>query len=146
LERNKTRFEQKWGMPWQSYGRRRSARYEGLTERIRAIVADKLPSGTTLLVLSRGDEGLVTFEDRQGRHFPATDEGLWAGHNPADSDEAVALLEKARERGGKFLVVPETGFWWLDYYAGFERHIAERYPTVVRDEDTCLIFSLDGDE
>jgi GT2 family glycosyltransferase len=146
LERNKARFELKWGTPWQSYGRRRSARYEGLTERIRAIVADNLPSGTTLLVLSRGDEGLVTFEDRQGRHFPATDEGLWAGHNPADSDEAVALLEEARERGGKFLVVPETGFWWLDYYAGFERHIAERYPTVVHDEDTCLIFSLDGDE
>jgi GT2 family glycosyltransferase len=146
LEQNKERFERKWGTPWQSYGRRRSARYEGLTERIRAIVAAELPTGTTLLVLSRGDENLVKFKDRQGRHFPATEEGLWAGHNPADSDEAVALLEEARARGGKFLLVPETGFWWLDHYEGFGRHLTERYPTVVRDEDTCVIFSLDGQE
>jgi GT2 family glycosyltransferase len=146
LEQNKARFERKWGTPWRSYGRRRSARYEGLTQRIREIVADKLPPGTTLLVLSRGDEGLVTFEGRQGRHFPATEEGLWVGHNPANSEEAVALLEKAREQGGQFLVVPETGFWWLDYYEGFGRHLTERYPTVVRDEDTCVIFSLDGQE
>ena len=99
-----------------------------------------------MLVLSRGDEELVTFADRQARHFPATEEGLWAGHNPADSKEAVALLEDARARGGKFLLVPETGFWWLEYYDEFVRHLAERYPTVVRDEDTCVIFSLDGQE
>jgi GT2 family glycosyltransferase len=146
LEQNKARFQEKWGRPWQSYGRRRSARYEGLTQRIRQIVADKLPAGTTMLVLSRGDEELVRFDDRDARHFPATDEGLWAGHNPADSQEAVALLEKAREQGGRFLIVPETGLWWLDYYEGFGRHLAERYPTVVRDEETCVIFSLDGQE
>jgi hypothetical protein len=144
LEENKTRFEQKWGAPWQSYGRRRSERYEGLTRRIRRIVAENLPEGTTVLVLSRGDEDLLVLDDRQARHFPATEEGLWAGHNPADSNEAVALLEEARARGGKFLLVPETGFWWLEYYDGFVRHLSERYPAVVRDEDTCVIYSLDG--
>jgi GT2 family glycosyltransferase len=146
LEANKTKFEKKWGAPWRSYQRRRSARYESLTERIRQIVADNLPPGETVLVVSRGDEGLVAFDDRQARHFPSTEDGLWAGHNPADSKEAVDLLEEARTQGGKFLVVPETGFWWLDFYEDFGRHLQDRYPTVVRDEDTCVIFSLDGQE
>jgi hypothetical protein len=146
LEGNKAKFREKWGTPWRSYGRRPSARYESLTERIRQMVTDNVPAGATVLVVSRGDEDLVTFDERPARHFPSTEEGLWAGHNPASSDEAVALLEEARRQGGKFLVVPETGFWWLDYYEEFGRHLADRYPTVVRDEDTCVIFSLDGQE
>lgn len=146
LEANKAKFAAKWGAPWRSYARRRSTRYEGLTERIRQIVAENLPSGASLLVVSRGDEGLVTFDDQQARHFPSTEEGLWAGHNPADSKEAVDLLETARAHGGKFLLVPETGFWWLDYYQDFGRHLEDRYPTVVRDEETCVIYSLDGQE
>jgi GT2 family glycosyltransferase len=144
LALNKERYEKKWGAPWQPYERRRSALYETLTERVRQIVANNLPAGATVLVVSRGDDDLIRFEGWQAKHFPSTDDGRWVGHHPADSGEAVALLEAARARGGGFLLVPKTSFWWLEYYQGLEEHLQSRYQTVVRDEDTCVIFSLNG--
>jgi hypothetical protein len=80
---------------------------------------------------------------REAWHFPAGKEGGWVGHHPADSQEAVAHLERLHARGGEYIVFPRTGFWWLDHYEGLRAHLEERYPAVVR-EDTCVIFSLNG--
>jgi GT2 family glycosyltransferase len=145
LERNKQRFEKKWGRPWQPYERRPSLAYASLTERVHQIVAENVPRGATVLVVSRGDDNLVRFEGWQAKHFPATDDGRWVGHHPADTSEAVALLEAARENGGSFFLLPKTGFWWLDYYEGLEEHLLSNYSAVVRDEDTCVLFALDGE-
>jgi GT2 family glycosyltransferase len=146
LARNKERFEKKWAVPWKPYERRRSAGYESLTERVRQIVAGNLPAGATVLVVSKGDDDLVRFEGWQARHFPSTDDGRWIGHHPADSEEAVALLEAARAKGGSFLLVPKTSLWWLEYYEGLGEHLRSRYQMVVHDEETCVIFSLNGSQ
>jgi len=49
-----------------------------------------------------------------------------------------------RAAGGQFIVFPRTGMWWLDHYQGLAEHLEQRYATVVRDEDTCVIFALNG--
>ena len=105
--RTSERFEEKWGEPWQPYERRAKPEYEQMRRRIREIVAEALPSGATVLVVSRGDEQLLLLEAPRARHFPEAADGSWAGHHPADSGEAVAQLEAMRESGGQFLVLPE---------------------------------------
>ena len=78
LEANKRRFEEKWGEPWQPYERRPNPAYQRLTQRIREIVADTLPAGATVLVVSKGDEELLRIEGHDARHFPAAADGSWA--------------------------------------------------------------------
>jgi GT2 family glycosyltransferase len=142
LAANKLRFEEKWGEPWQPYDRRPNPAYQRLTQRIREIVADTLPAGATVLVVSKGDEELLRIEGHSARHFPAADDGSWAGHHPTDSDEAVAALEAMRAAGGEFIVFPHTGMWWLEHYRGLTEHLEQRYEAIVREEDTCVIFAL----
>jgi GT2 family glycosyltransferase len=144
LEENKRRFEEKWGEPWQPYERRANPAYDELRERIRAIVSDTLPSNATVLVVSKGDPELLDLGPRRARHFPEAADGSWAGHHPADSGEAVATLEAMRESGGEFIVFPQTGMWWLQHYDGLQQHLETRYRTVVREEDVCVIFALNG--
>jgi hypothetical protein len=144
LEANKRRFEEKWNRPWQPYARRAKPRYDGVTERIRQVVEENLPGGTTVLVVSRGDERLLDLSDHPARHFPEAAGGTWAGHHPTDSDEAVALLEGMRAEGGQFLLFPQTGLWWLDHYSGLRDHLDSNYQAVVREDDTCVIYALNG--
>jgi GT2 family glycosyltransferase len=143
LAENQRRFEEKWGTPWQPYGRRLAVDYEDLTKRIRRLVAGEVPADATVLVVSRGDEGLLALDGRRAWHFPAAVNGNYAGHHPADSAEAISHLEDLRERGGSHLLIPKTGMWWLDHYKGLRRHLESRYRLVVEDEETCKIFQLD---
>lgn len=144
LEENKRRFEEKWGEPWEPYRRRPDPTYEGLRDRIRQIVADRVPAEATVLVVSKGDPELLQLGGRDTRHFPEAADGSWAGHHPADSREAVATLEAMREAGGQFIVFPHTGLWWLQHYEGLQEHLERRYDTVVREEGVCVIFALNG--
>jgi GT2 family glycosyltransferase len=115
--------------------------YVDRTQRLRPVVEAIVPPGETVLVVSRGDESLVTLPGRDGRHFPLQD-GAYAGRHPADSAEAIAQLEEQRARGARYLVIPRDDAWWLDHYADFGRHLAERYEMLTHPEAPCLVFRL----
>lgn len=142
LEANRRRFEEKWGVAWQPYERRPNAAYDGLMARIRAVVDTTIPSDATVLVVSRGDEKLLELGSRRAWHFPQAKNGVYAGHYPADSAEAIAHLEGLRAKGSEFLVFPETAAWWLDHYAGFREHLESCYRVIASDNATCQIFEL----
>jgi hypothetical protein len=118
-------------------------RYRQLVSRIREVAQTNLPPGATVIVVSRGDEALLDLGDgRRGWHFPQEEGGVYAGHYPANGAEAIVHLEELRSRGGEFLVLPETSFWWLEHYGGFRKHLEDRYQVFLRREETCLIFTL----
>ena len=144
LDANRNRFEEKWGIGWEPYERRGNDDYRTLTERIRRTVQTRLPEGAGVGIVSRGDDELVQLEGRRGLHFPQRVDGVYAGYYPADSREAIAQLEELREKGGDYLVLPSTGFWWLDYYDGLRDHLESRYARVFSDE-ACVVFALAGE-
>jgi GT2 family glycosyltransferase len=141
ISANRRRFEQKWGKAWQPYGRRQTGDYESVRERVRAIVESRVPLASAVIVASRGDEELIRFDNREGWHFPQMDDGVYAGHYPADSDEAIAELERLRARGGRYFLLPKTSMWWLDHYRAFGSHLEQQHAELVRD-DACLVFAL----
>jgi GT2 family glycosyltransferase len=110
-----------------------------LTELVREAVEEHVPPGAAVLVVSRGDRELIRFHDRRGEHFPQGGDGGYAGHYPADSDEAIVALERLREKGAQFIAVPPPSAWWLDHYDGFARHL-ERYPLLTSRD--CGIYDL----
>jgi GT2 family glycosyltransferase len=145
LEANQQRYAEKWGRPWQPYGRRPNPRYEREAEQLREAVVETVPSGSTVLVISRGDDRLLQLNGRRAQHFPQAEDGAWAGHHPADSAEAVEHLESLRERGAEFLVIPPTYLWWLRHYDGLRRHLEDEYEPVVSDDRAGAIYRLRGE-
>ena len=144
LEANRARFEDKWQAPWQPYGRRQSNGYREMAERVRHAVIEAVPAGATVLVVSRGDDDLLRMDGRRAWHFPRGDDGAYAGHHPADSSEAIALLEAQRAAGAEHIAFPATGSWWLEHYEGLRRHLDRRYRRSFSDPETCVIFDLRG--
>jgi GT2 family glycosyltransferase len=143
LRANQQRYAEKWGHEWEPYGRRRNPRYEREAEHLREAVKAAVPAGATVLVITRGDETLLELNGRRALHFPQDDNGGWAGHHPADSDEAIGHLEQLRGGGAEYLVVPPTYRWWLSHYEGLRQHLDSRYEVVVSDERSGAIYRLE---
>ncbi len=115
--------------------------YAGLIPRIRELVGTLLPSGSNVLVTSRGDDALLELPGVRGAHFPQEKRGAWAGFHPADSESAIAHLEALRAEGAEFILFPGTAYWWFDYYGELSRHLLTRSRVVHHDND-CVIFDL----
>jgi GT2 family glycosyltransferase len=142
LEANRARYEEKWQEPWRPYGRRQSERYQGLLERLRRQLGTVIPRDANVLVVSRGDEELLDLDGRRAWHFPRSEDGSYAGHHPADSDEAIARLEEQRAAGAEYIVFPATAAWWLDHYEDFRGHLDGRYERKLSDPETCSVYDL----
>jgi GT2 family glycosyltransferase len=142
LRANQQRYAEKWGREWEPYGRRPNPRYERETEQLREAVAEAVPPGATVLVISRGDDGLLQLGGRRALHFPQAEDGGWAGHHPADSSEAIGHLEQLRDGGAEYLVVPPTYDWWLAHYDGLRDHLDSTYEVVAANERAGAIYRL----
>jgi len=116
--------------------------YEELAPRIAATVEEVTPPGAIVLVVSKGDEGLLRFESRGGWHFPRASTGQYAGHHPLDGPWAVDHLETLRAAGGAYLVLPSTYYWWFEHYPELERHLRSRYERLPSPEEVCMVFRL----
>jgi GT2 family glycosyltransferase len=139
---NQRRYAEKWNREWEPYGRRPNPRYEREAEHLREAVSATVPSGATVLVVSRGDDALLRVNGRRALHFPQARDGGWAGHHPADSEEAIRQLETLREDGAEYLAVPSTYGWWLEHYVGLRRHLEARHQSVLCDEPGVAIYRL----
>lgn len=142
LRANQRRFAEKWEREWEPYGRRPNPRYERDAGKLREAVAGAVPAGSKVLVVSRGDDSLLELEGRDGLHFPQDGDGGWAGHHPADSAEAVAHLERLRERGAEYLAIPSTYRWWLEHYDGLRDHLDSHYQAVVQEPEGSVVYRL----
>jgi hypothetical protein len=112
------------------------------TARVREVIRGAVPAGSVVLVVSRGDEGLLGLEGRTAWHFPRDAEGRYAGHHPGSSSEAVRHLETQRALGAGYLAFPCTAFWWLEHYEGLRRHLEECSRIVAYQKDACLVYAL----
>ncbi len=142
FETNRQRFETKWNTSWKPHQRRPDPEYEQLRERLRKMVAKRVPPGGRVLVVSQGDDQLLLIDRRRASHFPAMADGTYTGAHPADSKEAIDQLEAARGSEVIYFVVPETSAWWLEHYGGLTRYLENHGRRIVADADTGVIYRL----
>lgn len=116
--------------------------YQLIIGRVRQAVESTVPAGSTVLVASKGDPALLTFDERTGWHFPRAIDGQYAGFHPADSNDAIARLEFQRGLGARYLVIPTTSAWWLEHYAELIAHIRANGRPLFEDPTTAWIFEL----
>lgn len=119
------------------------AGYRRLLGQIRHCVDQVLPADAAVAVVSRGDDRLLELGDgRVGMHFPQTADGRYAGHHPASSTEALAHLDRLRSGGAEYLLLPQTGFWWLEHYGDLADHLERRCQRVSGSNGSCRIYRL----
>lgn len=116
--------------------------YRDQVDRVRAQVRATVPEGSRVLVISRGDEALLRLERRRGEHFPQTQTGLYAGHYPADGEEAVSQLEAMKEAGAEYLVIPAEARWWLEHYPELQALLERDGELLPSDPQTALVYAL----
>jgi glycosyltransferase involved in cell wall biosynthesis len=119
--------------------------YRKMVRQVRDAVVTRVPANATVLVISRGDDHLLELGGQAAWHFPQAERGTYSGHHPRDSRAAIEQLERLREKGADYLVIPQTAAWWLEHYDGFARHLRDRYRDLTRDGEPCRIFALHAD-
>ncbi len=122
--------------PLSKYGQ-----YVRLVGQLRELVPSIVAEHSTLMVISRGDEELLKMDGVTAWHFPQAQNGVYAGHHPADGQAAVSHLQSLVRSGGQYLLIPSTAFWWLDFYKEFGSYLAEHSECLWRD-DRCAIFRV----
>lgn len=95
------------------------------------------PPRALAIFVADGDSSEIYYSRRKGWH--AFDESKWG--DPLDSEQAIADLEKLRERGAAYLVFTRYTAWWLDYYENFQKYLDSRYRRVLQTEN-YTIFDL----
>lgn len=125
------------------HGEQRRLAYRERVRAIREAVRTAIPGDATLIVATSGDDDLLDLYGREAWHFPQRADGAHASTYPADGTGLIAHLETLRARGASFFLVPKTEPRWLGSYRKFMRHLEQRYPVVLDDEGTCLIFRLE---
>jgi hypothetical protein len=113
-----------------------------LVAQVRHLVSEVVPEGSTVAVVTHGDDDLLQLDGRTGRHLPQAEGGVYAGYHPADSVTAIAQLEVLREEGATYLVIPATQLWWLDYYGEFAQHLTRRYRLASRCAEAGVVYDL----
>lgn len=120
--------------------------YRQMMYRLRGVIAALIPEASSLLVVSKGDESMLESGPRSARHFPATAEGVYAGHHPADSAAAILQLKDGVAGGAEYLVIPDVYRWWLDHYLEFSDYL-EASALKITDESGCgVIYKLNWQE
>lgn len=120
--------------------------YGDLVDRIRNLVSSTVRPGSTVIVVSRGDERLLELGTARGWHFPQAPNGVYAGFHPEDSKAAIQHLEEIRSRGADYFLIPATAAWWLDFYREFRDHLESHYRVVARERDAGILYSFGGDQ
>jgi hypothetical protein len=115
--------------------------YRHLIKRIQGAVTTHTPADARVLVVSKGDDSLLTLDGRDCRHFPQDSEGGYAGHHPANDQEAIERLQVLIDQGADYLVFPQTAFWWLDHYSGLRSRLESNGRRVWNDPDS-VIYAL----
>jgi hypothetical protein len=116
--------------------------YDEVLERLPAAVTELVPAGSHVLVVTRGDDRLLSLDGRTGGHFPQNVDGAYAGYHPLDSAQAIDDLERMRAAGWRYLVFPVTALWWLDHYGELRRHLETTGRLLLRSEGVGVIYGL----
>jgi hypothetical protein len=115
--------------------------HRGLSGHMRRLVHECVPRGSSLVVVSSGDEALLRYVGCRAEHLSQDRHGRHSNH-PTCARAAIVQLEAARWRGADVLVIPQTGLWWLEHYPEFTKHLVRTYTQVLHEEDVASIWDL----
>jgi acyl carrier protein len=108
---------------------------------VRSLVTEAVPEDGVVLVVSHGDDALLSLDSRTAWHFPRDEQGEHFPVKPTDGAEAIQQLEAQRSLGATHIVFPEPALWWLDEYTGLRDYLRSDSGEVARSE-AGVVYAL----
>jgi hypothetical protein len=100
---------------------------QGTTAELADVIRQNVPEGATVVIA--GDTAAeVDLKGRETLPLPQPE---------------VAELERLREAGAKYIVLPRDQMPAMEFFPTFQEHLEDRYRTVFRDGGYCAIYALD---
>jgi len=107
--------------------------------RIRDELSRLIPAGSTFILVDEEALGRDIISGRIVRPFLERDGQYWG---PPENDEAaVREVERQRQDGAHYMAFAWPAFWWLDHYAGLQRHMHSNFPRLIENE-RLVVFDL----
>jgi hypothetical protein len=100
-----------------------------------------IPWGAEFILADEAQLGADVVPGRRALPFLEKDGVYWGA--PADDETAIRECERLRRSGANFLVFAWPAFWWLEYYAGFHRHLRSNFRRAL-ENDRVVVFDLRG--
>jgi hypothetical protein len=116
--------------------------YRELIDRVHDCIDRHVPHGSVVLIASKGDDRLTRLAGHRAWHFPRDAQGLYAGHYPAHSGEALTHLRQLYAKGAQYLCFPWTAHWWLEHYHELASHLSASHDLILSQHGTCVIYAL----
>jgi predicted O-methyltransferase YrrM len=95
--------------------------------------------GTTPIVIDDGTWPPEAFDELSAKHFLERNGTYWG--RPGSDEQAIEELERLHGSGARYLTFIADSFWWLQYYAGFQRYVESRFKCVLRNE-RLIVFDM----
>jgi glycosyltransferase involved in cell wall biosynthesis len=108
-------------------------------QQARELIVSLVPPGDTFILV---DDNTWWPGDIAGRHrLPFLERAGQYWGPPLDDAQAIHELERLRGSGAHFILFASPCFWWLDYYAGFRRHLEKCFRCILHRE-TLIAFDI----
>jgi glycosyltransferase involved in cell wall biosynthesis len=99
-----------------------------------------IPPAKTYILVDMNEWGSgQLLENRQSIPFLEKDGIYWGA--PPDDATATREVERLRAEGASFIVFGYPAFWWLDYYAEFNRYLRTKFHCILENE-RLVVFDL----
>jgi hypothetical protein len=103
-----------------------------------------MPPGTTFILVDEDQwadrwGGSEVIAERRAVPFLERNGQYWGP--PADDATAVSELLRLRDAGAEYIAFAWPAFWWLEHYAGLNRHLRENFCCVL-ENDGLVVFDL----
>ena len=103
---------------------------------VRTDIENFIPSDHVFVLV---DECKLGYSNPRALPFLERDGHYWG--RPANDPQAVDELDRMRRAGADFIVFVWATFWWLEYYAEFNRYLRSKFRCVV-ENDRLVIFDI----
>ena len=115
-------------------------RLDGAAEQLRTL----MPPGTTFILVDEDQwadrwGGSEVIAERHAIPFLERNGQYWGP--PADDTTAVSELLRLRDAGAEYIAFAWPAFWWLEHYAGLNRHLRANFCCVL-ENDGLVVFDL----
>ena len=115
-----------------------------LSSQIRLLLSNTISADAKVIVLSGGQQQLLNLDGRTAWHFPQTEDGRPTPDPPGTFSEALAALERLRQQGGSYLLIPFPQYWWLDHFPEFGRYVNQSCRLIATKDEVGMLVSLDA--
>jgi hypothetical protein len=111
-----------------------------MLSRAQSELEQTVPAGATVALVDDGQFGGSDLFYARGT-VPFTEAAGHFNGPPADSDAAIAELDRLRKAGAHYVVFGWPAFWWLEHYREFARYLRETCACRLENE-RLVIFEL----